>query len=125
MVYRIGPDEISEINEDQSLIIISFQVAENFFNFFFSALEELEIKILYNKVSITCIFMEEVFEERFTKMMLKAIIMKLIEFSIDVATLQISDCNLTQIILLVLHHWNHLLHRRCHVNMELLYDLQT
>lgn len=104
MVYRIGPDEISEINEDQSLIIISFQVAENFFNFFFSALEELEIKTLYNKVSITCIFMEEVFEERFTKMMLKAIIMKLIEFSIDVATLQISDCNLTQIILLVLHH---------------------
>lgn len=57
--------------------------------------------------------------------MFETVIVKFIQLSIDIASLQVSDCDLAQIMFLVVHHRDHLLDRSRHVEVKLFEDLQA
>jgi hypothetical protein len=52
VVLTISPDEVSEVDEEQSLVVVCLDVSQYLFDFIFCSLEELEIVILYINISV-------------------------------------------------------------------------
>ena len=119
-MFLVDWEQIECVDEDKGLIIIRFEVGQLLLHISFGFPEDAGRVDVCIIVKITCVSIEQIPEESLPEVKLEPVEVKFLEFWVHVASFKYSQGYFGQILLLVLEHRHHLLHRSCHICVELL-----